>query len=66
MVKFSFFEKATKIWRNRPQGFDITTLRTIASNFCGLFRKAEVKRKLAVIVFSVYYMARLSWYRLAK
>ena len=23
-LKFSFSEKATKIWRNRPQGFDVT------------------------------------------
>ena len=23
-LKFSFSEKATKIWRNLPQGFDIT------------------------------------------
>jgi hypothetical protein len=24
ILKFSFSEKATKIWRNRPQGFEIT------------------------------------------
>ena len=24
VLKFSFSEKATKIWRNLPQGFDIT------------------------------------------
>ena len=24
LLKISFSEKATKIWRNRPQGFDVT------------------------------------------
>ena len=24
-IKFSFSENTTKIWRNRPQGFDVTT-----------------------------------------
>jgi len=26
LFKFSFSEKATKIWCNRPQGFDVNTL----------------------------------------
>ena len=42
-IKFSFSEKATKICRNGPQGFNVLSnvksLRTIAPNFCGLLRK---------------------------
>ena len=44
LLKSSFSEKATKIWGNHPQGFDITKYRQNFENdcakFCGFLRKA--------------------------
>ena len=45
-LKFSFSEKATKIWSNLPQLLsNVKTLRTIKANFCGVLRKAELGNK---------------------
>ena len=45
-LKFSFSEKATKIWCNHPQGFEVTmqcqNLEADCTNFCGLLRTAEL------------------------
>ena len=45
-VKFRYSERSTKMWKKSPHLFDITSIRNLFSNFCGLLRISELYRAI--------------------